>query len=266
MKLRSSIALVAILSIAGVAGSFGYAQQETESDSRAVLNELLTERRDTLAKRVVTLETKFAQGQLIIDAVIAARDQLLDAELQLVKTKKQRVAIYQKRIDNMRELEDSVKRRLDNGLATPESLLSATAARLQAEIDLVREGDGDVLLQELQGVWILESMEMAGIQREGDELPERFREMQQSIKGDRMTVTRIDNKKYECVLTVNGETEPKQLDVLSTDDQGKSRTAKWIYKIADGKLIIAEGKTTRPTSFETGPNIATKVSTFALKR
>ena len=266
MKLRSSIALIVILSTVSVADSFAFAQQETESDSSVVLNELLTERRDTLAKRLATLETKSAQGQLKIDAVIAARDQLLDAELQLAKTKEQRLAIFQKRIDNMRELEDSVKLQNENGLATPESLLAATAARLQAEIDLVRERGGDDLLQDLQGVWILESMEMAGIKREGDELPERFREMQQSIKGDRMTVTRIDNKKYECVLTVNGETDPKQLDVLSTDDRGKSRTAKWIYKIADGKLIIAEGKQTRPTSFETGPEIATKVSTFKLKR
>ena len=169
----------------------------------------------------------------------------------------------------MRELEDSVKLQNENGLATPESLLAATAARLQAEIDLVRERGGDDLLQELQGVWILESMEMSGIKREGDELPVRFRDMRQSIKGDHMTVSRIDNKMYECVLTVKGETEPKQLDIVSTDDQGESRTAKWIYKIADGKLIIAEGingTKTRPTSFETGPNIPTKVSTFTLKR
>lgn len=139
MQARSLVFLIVGLSIACVAGSFTIAQQTTESDSQAVLNELLKKRRDTLAERVVALEKKLAEGQLKIESVVAARDQLLDAELQLVKTKKQRVAIYQKRIDNMRELEASLKLQYENGIATPESLLLATAARLQAEIDLARE-------------------------------------------------------------------------------------------------------------------------------
>ena len=139
-----------------------------------------------------------------------------------------------------------------------------------ASVSFAQQGNDErkdkLLLQELQGVWVLESMEMDGMKREGDALPPRFQGMKQSIKGDRMTVLRTDGKKYECVLTVQRETEPKQIDVVSTDDKGMSRTLKWIYKVADGKLVIAEGKTTRPTSFKTGPKIRTRVSTFKLNR
>ncbi len=129
--------------------------------------------------------------------------------------------------------------------------------------------EGDLLLQELQGDWILESVEMAGMKREGEQLPIRFRGMKQSIRGDRVTVTRVDGKSFECRLTLNAATEPKQLDMVmiaAGENQSKSRTAKCIYKIADGKLIMAEGKTSRPTSFETGPDTSAKVSTFTRKR
>ena len=49
------------------------------------------------------------------------------------------MTLYQKRLDNMRALEDTVKKRYEAGQSTLESKLSATAARLQAEIDLLRE-------------------------------------------------------------------------------------------------------------------------------
>ena len=130
--------LIVVLSIACVAGSFTVAQQATESDSHAALNELLTKRRDTLKTRVEVLEQMHANGRLNLTTVLAGRDQLLDAELQLSKTKEQRLTLYQMRIENMRAIEDTVKRRYENGRSSLESVLSATAARLQAEIDLLR--------------------------------------------------------------------------------------------------------------------------------
>ena len=139
MQARSLLYLIVVLSIACVAGSFTIAQQATESDSHAALNELLTKRRDTLKQRVDVLEQMHADGSLSLTAVLAGRDQLLDAELQLAKTKEQRLTLYQKRLDNMRALEDMVKKRYEAGQITLDSTLSARAARLQAEIDLLRE-------------------------------------------------------------------------------------------------------------------------------
>ena len=138
MQARSLMYPVIVLSIACLAFSFTIAQQATESDSHAALNELLTKRRDTLKTRVDVLEQMHADGRLPLTTVVAGRDQLLDAELQLAKTKEQRLLLYQKRIENMRALEDTIKRRYENGRSSLESALSATAARLQAEIDLLR--------------------------------------------------------------------------------------------------------------------------------
>jgi outer membrane protein TolC len=81
----------------------------------------------------------YTAGSVSLTTILAGRDQLLDAELQLAKTKEQRLTLYQERLDNMRALEDAVKKRYEAGQSTLESKLSATAARLQAEIDLLRE-------------------------------------------------------------------------------------------------------------------------------
>ena len=121
------------------------------------------------------------------------------------------------------------------------------------------------LLNDLKGVWVLESVEMAGIKRTGDELPERFRGMRQSIDGPRMTVMRTDGKEYKCKLTVKVTGEPYHLDIKTIDSQGQSRTARCIYKIEDGKLIVAESRTVRPSTFETTAETRTKVSTFQRK-
>ena len=139
MQVRSLVCLIVVLSIACAAGSFTIAQQATGSDSGAALNELLTKRRDTLKERADVLEQMYTDGSVSLTTILAGRDQLLDAELQLVKTKEQRLTLYQKRLDNMRALEDTVKKRYEAGQSTLESKLSATAARLQAEIDPLRE-------------------------------------------------------------------------------------------------------------------------------
>lgn len=142
MNIRPSLALIVIFGFA-LSGSWHLnGQEESKAESGDKLTKLLQERRDTLAKRVAALEMQLGHGELKIDSVIAARGDLLEAELQLAKTKNRRVEIFMKRIDNMRELENSVKLQFENGLATNESYLAATAARLQAEIDLIREQQG----------------------------------------------------------------------------------------------------------------------------
>jgi uncharacterized protein (TIGR03067 family) len=101
-------------------------------------------------------------------------------------------------------------------------------------------------------------------ERESNEFPVLFRGLQQLIKGNRMTVTRID-RQYEFLLSINGDKEPKQLDITQMGGQKPAKITKCIFKIVDRKLIIAEGKTKRPTFFETGPRIPTKVSTYRRK-
>ncbi len=99
------------------------------------------ERRDVLLQRVALLEKGYAAGETNLETVLAARDQLLQAELQLITTKEERITIYQKRLDNMCALEKVVKQLFDAKECPQDAMLAATAARLQAEIDLARAGE-----------------------------------------------------------------------------------------------------------------------------
>ena len=126
--------------------------------------------------------------------------------------------------------------------------------------------DKHVMLDKLEGSWILDSMEIRGEKRQGEELPARFQGMKQTIKGDKMIVSRVDGMQFECRIVVRGKAEPYELDIIQEDREGKKKTAMCIFRIVDQKLVLAEGKDERPTSFETSPDVSTKVSTFTLKR
>ena len=71
--------------------------------------------------------------------MIDARNAVLDAELELASTRKERVELYRKRVESLRELEEIASERHKHAIISIEELLLATAARLQAEIDLFRE-------------------------------------------------------------------------------------------------------------------------------
>lgn len=126
--------------------------------------------------------------------------------------------------------------------------------------------DKHVMLDKLEGIWILDSMEIKGEKRQGDELPARFQGMKQTIKGDKMVVSRVDGMQFECRIVLHGEAEPYELDIIMEDREGNKKTAKCIFKIVDQTLVLAEGRDERPTSFETSPEVSTKVSTFILKQ
>jgi hypothetical protein len=115
------------------------ARQPTETDPQTAMKALLQERRDVLAERVSVLEKRYAGGTTSVRTVLKAKDQLLDAELQLATTKDQRMVLYRKRRDNLRRLEDFVKKLYEGGQCEFERTLSVTASRLQADIDLLRE-------------------------------------------------------------------------------------------------------------------------------
>jgi uncharacterized protein (TIGR03067 family) len=126
--------------------------------------------------------------------------------------------------------------------------------------------DKHVMLDKLEGSWILDSMEIKGEKRQGEELPARFQGMKQTIKGDKMVVSRVDGMQFECRIVIRGEAEPYVMDIIQEDREGKKKTAKCIFKIVAQTLVLAEGKDERPTSFETSPDVSTKVSKFTLKR
>ena len=59
--------------------------------------------------------------------------------LRLVSSKQARIDVFEKRLENCRELEEVMKRRIAGGVAGWADMLLTKAERLRAEIDLLRE-------------------------------------------------------------------------------------------------------------------------------
>lgn len=103
------------------------------------LEALLAERRDVLKQRLDAFESleHFPQGSF--ESTIDARDDYLDAELELTSDKNKRVAILQQKLENAKKRETLIDTRAQGGQALKTDALKATARRLDVEIALVRE-------------------------------------------------------------------------------------------------------------------------------
>ena len=115
------------------------APESPPGEATTQLQSLLKERRDTLRKLVDAVESRYRSGGVSVDSVLRASEQLLEAELDLAETKPERIAVYGKLVANFHEREQAARAGYDTGTATLESLLEVTAARLKAEIQLLRE-------------------------------------------------------------------------------------------------------------------------------
>lgn len=136
MTIRNTI-LFASASVL-VAFSLGATPQPADRNQAAIL-ELMNERKQLLERMVEVVRWKFEQGECVIDEVIVAERELLDARLELAATQTQRIAILESQLELARNLETQVARSVDHGHLDPPSLLRAKADRLQAEIELLRE-------------------------------------------------------------------------------------------------------------------------------
>lgn len=132
----SAVCLGGFLPILNFAPDLVLSRQAAVPDE---VRKLMTQRRDVLQLREKTLNELYKAGELGLDAVLRSRDQLWEAELQLAESTEQRVAICEKKVENMRKLEETIKLQFNQGEGQYEAVLEATAARLQAEIDLARE-------------------------------------------------------------------------------------------------------------------------------
>jgi hypothetical protein len=100
---------------------------------------LRKERRETLRKLVDAAESKYNSGKATLDVVLRASDLLLEAEMDLARTRAERIAVHEKLVANLRQVEKATQLRCDAGTAPIEESLEAKAARLKAEIRLKYE-------------------------------------------------------------------------------------------------------------------------------
>ncbi|WP_419193946.1 TIGR03067 domain-containing protein [Novipirellula herctigrandis] len=118
---------------------------------------------------------------------------------------------------------------------------------------------------QLDGVWLLKSIEKSGEKVEGDGLPERMRGTTRTIAGAEMVLSRGGGtRQLNLSIVVDTSRKPKHLDITA-ERNGKSRVLKCVYEIKDGMLRIAENATERPDSFKTDTSTRTMVTTYTRK-
>ncbi|MCA9210094.1 MAG: hypothetical protein KDA55_17170 [Planctomycetales bacterium] len=115
--------------------------QDIEANNAKKILALLEERRDILRLRLQAVDAMYRNGKVAIERVISANDDLLEAELELCTTRRERVDVRRKQLDNLRALEEMVSEKYASGIDSKDNKLLATAARIGAEIAWLRQQD-----------------------------------------------------------------------------------------------------------------------------
>lgn len=110
-----------------------------ESEQAAAIKRLLKQRRDTLREIVALVEGQFRNGLVQQDAVVRASESLIAAELDLATDKAERIALRERRVENMKRMEEYANVQREIAAVNSTAVLTATAERLKAEIELLQE-------------------------------------------------------------------------------------------------------------------------------
>jgi endo-1,4-beta-mannosidase len=134
-----------VLGLAAISATFILAAQPSQKADADKMHRLMLERRDILLKIVETFKSRYERGTIKIDAVYRAQSDLLSAELDLAKTREDRLAALNSQLANCQSIETRAVELQKVGAqgGEVESVLTATAARLQAEIQILRESSTD---------------------------------------------------------------------------------------------------------------------------
>ena len=103
------------------------------------LQQLLMERKKILSRIVQTMKIFLESGRVGIDEYRDANIALLRAEMDLCRTRNERLDILQKMVQFHSECEAQATRRAAEGRATEMDVNKAKVARLEAQIELARE-------------------------------------------------------------------------------------------------------------------------------
>ncbi len=136
---KKILASVAVLSILGGAAVWCVAQEQPAAD--AGLQELMARRVKVLRDLSERLELAYKQGGIALDDYLDKKNELLDAELELAANGTDRTEIRRRFLASMDQLERMIELGVDAGKFVEADLLTATAVRLEAEIELRRERD-----------------------------------------------------------------------------------------------------------------------------
>jgi outer membrane protein TolC len=108
--------------------------------TQAQVRKLLEERRDALRKVIEARQKEFEVGRGSLDGLLRTARKLLQAELELATTPAQRIAAHQAHYDIAKKVEEMNATRYDAGRLSFADYQESRAARLAAEIALLRAG------------------------------------------------------------------------------------------------------------------------------
>ncbi len=113
------------------------AEPAAGEETAAALERLLSQRRDTLQELVDFVELQYREGHAQLDAVVRASESLIDAQLDLAVDKPERIALRERRVENMKRLEELAKASRDVARVNNAEVLTATATRLKPSPPIV---------------------------------------------------------------------------------------------------------------------------------
>jgi membrane fusion protein (multidrug efflux system) len=113
-------------------------RKDQADESARKVKDLRKERVKVLQELTDQLERLFQRAQVPYDEVINARTQLFQAELEAAETEAQRVALYKKLVDVLKQSESLAENRLKAARGTMTAVLKVRARRLEAEIHLAQ--------------------------------------------------------------------------------------------------------------------------------
>lgn len=141
LKRQVLLQLSLLVVFVGLGSFYLFAAQPSQAESTKDINTLMVERRDVLVKLVEILRNRHQQGIIPIDTFYQAQNDLLSVELELAKTREDRLAALNSQLTNFRSLEQRALELQKVGTrgGEPDAVLTATAQRLKVEIQILRE-------------------------------------------------------------------------------------------------------------------------------
>lgn len=139
--MNSRFAGLIVMAVVVTATLFSMAAEpsKTSVSLETRIAKLVQERLETLDDVVKLKTAGFRQGEVNLGELIQARIQLHDAQLETTKTHKERENILAQQLQQLRELEVISRQRAKAFELPHYQVLSITALRLKAEIDLLTE-------------------------------------------------------------------------------------------------------------------------------
>ncbi len=132
------MAAALLIAAASPRETVGKSRKDQHEESAKKVKELQKERIATLKEMAEALAKLFQHGNVTYGEVAEARTLLFKAELDAAEKESERITLYQKRVQALKEAEKLAEQRVKAAIGTRATVLKIKAMRLEAEIDLER--------------------------------------------------------------------------------------------------------------------------------